>query len=207
MIHRLLILLLVLASVVAGQQPSAKPTYESLLERVKKSDKSVDFLELRMAYTETKSYSPYGGDRDSRNEMFAAINAKEYAKALEAATKIINSNYVDLNGHFGAFVAHRELGHTEQAIYHRYVFDGLLNSIRNSGDGKSREKAFVVISTDEEYVLLNYLGLRTTQQALLNDKGHSYDLMTALDPNTNQSVEYYFNIDKPFNWLGNSLKK
>jgi len=67
--------------------------------------------------------------------------------------------------------------------------------------------AFVVISTDEEYALFNYLGLRPTDQALIKDKGHSYDKMTALDPKTNQSVVYYFNIDKPFNWLDKSLKK
>jgi len=24
---------------------------------------------------------------------------------------------------------------------------------------------------------------------------------------TNESLAYYFNIDKPFNWLGNSLKQ
>jgi hypothetical protein len=30
--------------------------------------------------------------------------------------------------------------------------------------------------------------------------------MTAIDPQTNQSSTYFFNIDKPFNWLGNSLK-
>lgn len=207
MAHRLLILLLFSASLVAAQEPTTKPTYESLLERVKKSDKSVDFQEVRMAYTETKSYSPYGGDRESRNAMFAAIEAKEYAKVLESATKILKSNYMDLNGHFGAFVANNHLGHAEQAGYHLFVFDGLLNSIQNSGDGKTTETAFVVISTDEEYVLLNYLGLRTTQQALINDKGHSYDLMTALDPKTNQSVKYYFNIDKPFNHLGKSLTK
>lgn len=207
MIYRLLILLLFSASLVAGQQPSAKPTYETLLERVKKSDKTVDFQELRMAYTETKSYSPYGGDRESRNAMFAAIEAKEYAKVLEFATKILKSNYMDLNGQFGAFVANNHLGHAEQAAYHLFVFEGLLNSIQKSGDGKTMETAFIVISTDEEYVLLNYLGLRTTQQALINEKGHNYDLMTALDPKTNQSVQYYFNIDKPFGWLGKSLTK
>jgi len=32
------------------------------------------------------------------------------------------------------------------------------------------------------------------------------DMMTSVNPKTNQSVIYYFNIDKPFNWLGNSLK-
>jgi len=217
MIHRVLILLLLSAASIAGQQPvppsapsptpPAKPTYEALLERVKKNDQTVDFKELRLAYTETREYGPYGGDAASRRNMFAALKANEFDKALESASTILAGNYLDIMGHFGSFVAQRELGHADQATYHRFVFEGLLNSIKNSGDGKTTDTAFVVISTDEEYALFNYLGLRPTDQALIKEKGHSYDKMTALDPKTNQTVTYYFNIDKPFNWLDKSLKK
>jgi hypothetical protein len=31
-------------------------------------------------------------------------------------------------------------------------------------------------------------------------------LMKAVDSKTNATVSYYFNIDKPLNWLGKSLK-
>jgi hypothetical protein len=192
---------------VAGQKTQpAKNRYEDLLEKVKKSDQSVDFKELRLAYTETSSYSPYGGDRESFKQMFASLKANEFDKALASAEALLAKNYLDLNGHFGCFVAHRQLGHADKATYHKFVFEGLLDSIRKSGDGKTSDTAFVVISTDEEYVLFNFLGLRPTGQALINEKGHSYDKMTAVDPKTNETVVYYFNIDKPFNWLGNSLK-
>jgi hypothetical protein len=55
--------------------------------------------------------------------------------------------------------------------------------------------------------LLRLLGLRPTGQALINSGGHSYDKLTAVDPQTNDKYEFYFNIDKPFGWLGNSLKQ
>jgi hypothetical protein len=103
-------------------------------------------------------------------------------------------------------VAQRELGQADLAAYHKFVFEGLLNSIRNSGDGKTVDTAFIVISTDEEYALFNYLGLRPQSQSLIKEKDHNYDRMVALDPRTNETVVYYFNIDKPFNWLGKSLK-
>jgi len=51
------------------------------------------------------------------------------------------------------------------------------------------------------------LGLRPTGQALINKDHHKYDKMTITDPKTNETITYFFNIDKPFNWLGNSLKK
>jgi hypothetical protein len=186
---------------------TAKPTYAALLERATQSDATVDFKELRMAFTETPDYSPYGGDREARRNMFAALNAKEYEQALEPAGKILAKNYVDLNAHFVSYVANRELGRTERATFHKFMFDGLMKSITGHGDGKTPETAFVVISTDEEYVLFNFLGLRPAGQSLVNQDGHSYDRMAANDPKTNESLVYFFNIDKPFNWLSQSLKK
>jgi len=205
-IKSILVLLLLATTNLMAQEPVQKTTYDTLLERVKKSDQTVDFKELRMAYTDTTKYNPYGGDKGKRKTMFDALNAKQYDKALTDASTILDSNYLDLNAHFGAFVSNRELGNADKAAYHRFVFTGLVNSIKNSGDGKTPETAFVVISTDEEYVLFNFMGLRVQNQALIKEKGHDYDKMTALDPKTNETVVYYFNIDKPFGWLGKSLK-
>ena len=188
-------------------QKSPRPSYAALLERAKKSDATLDFKELRMAYTETSDYNPYGSDRDSRQKMFAAVKAREFNQALEFAEKLLAKNFVDMNGQFGAYLSNRELGHADKATFHKFMFDGLVKSITASGDGKTAETAFVVISTDEEYVLFNFLGLRPTGQSLVNQNGHSFDRMTALNPETNETVTYFFNIDKPFNWLGQSLKK
>jgi hypothetical protein len=190
----------------AKQDPVTKTTYATLLERVKKQAPGVNFTDLRMAYTETKEYSPYRGQSEARKKMFASLNAKDYAAALAASEKMLAANYLDLNGHFGASVSNRELGQADKADFHKYVFQGLLDSVNDSGDGKTMETAFVVITTDEEYVWFNVHGLRVESQALIKDKGHNYDKMIATDPKTNETVTFYFNIDKPFNWLGNSFK-
>ncbi|HEX5709266.1 MAG TPA: DUF4919 domain-containing protein [Pyrinomonadaceae bacterium] len=194
------------AQASAATPAASKSNYPALVERVRKGDRAVDFGELRMAYTETADYNPYGGGEE-RGQMFAALNERKFADALSVAEKVLQKNYVDLNAHFVSSVANRELGRGEQADFHRFIFTGLADSIRRSGDGKSTSTAFVVISTAEEYVVLNLMGLRPAGQALLHDGGHSYDRMRGVDPQTNQQVELYFNIDKPFGWLGNSLKK
>jgi Domain of unknown function (DUF4919) len=198
--------LLFLQVAVQAQKPAERLSYDTLLERVKQQDPAVNFQELRLAYTETKQYSPYGGDRETRKAMFAALNAKEYEKTLASSEKILTANYLDINAHFGAYVANRELGRPEKSDYHKNVFQKLLKSISDSGDGKTMETAFIVISTDEEYALFNFMGVRATAQALIEEKNHHYDKMTVMDPKSNQEITYYFNIDKPFNWLGNSLK-
>jgi hypothetical protein len=204
-----LVLLLLLAShaAVKAQEPAKKNSYEALLERVKKQDATVNFAEFRMAFTETSQYHPYAGDSADRKAMFAALNAKEYEKALAASTKILDENYVDMNGHFGALAAHRNLGHGKEFEFHRFVFSGLLDSLEKSGDGKSPKTAYVVISVDEEYVWFNVKGLRVEDQAKIDDQGHSYDRMTATNSQTGDKITVYFNIDKPFNWLANTLKE
>ena len=188
-------------------QNSPKRSFAALLERAKKSDATLDFKELRMAYTETPDYSPYGGDRETWKKMFAALNAREFDAAVESAEKILAKNYVEINAQFVAYVAHRESGRAEKATFHKFMFDGLVKSITGSGDGKTAETAYVVITTDEEYTLFNILGLRPAGQSLITQNGHSFDRMTATNPKTNETVVYFFNIDKPFNWLGQSLKK
>jgi hypothetical protein len=198
--------LLLLPAAGLAQKPPEKVSYDVLLERVKKQDPAVNFQELRLAYTETKQYSPYGGDRETRKAMFAALSGKQYDQALISSEKILAANYLDINAHFGAYVANRELGKTDKSDYHKNIFQKLLKSISESGDGKTMATAFVVISTDEEYAWFNFMGVRPTAQALIEEKSHHYDKMTVTDPKSEQNAVYYFNIDKPFNWLGNNLK-
>jgi hypothetical protein len=203
------VLLVCLGSIIAAPaveaQESKSSTYAGLLARVQKDDRTVDLDELRLAYTETKDYNPYGPDREARKAMFAALSARDYAQSLQQADKQLASNYLDINAHFAAAVSHRELQNRSKAEYHEYLFRGLLKSIAKSGDGKSTATAMVVISTDEEYALLNFLGLRVTNQALVNENGHHYDKMTAVDSKTNEASVYYFNVDKLFSWLGKKL--
>lgn len=192
----------------ARPQAAKGSSYGSLLERLKNGDRTVDFRKLRFAYTETEDYNPYGADRSKRRSMFMALNEKRFVRALEHAEAILSKNFVDLHAHYAAHAAHAGLGRAERAAFHRFVFDGLLKSITDSGDGKSIATAFVVISTDEEYALFNALGLRPVKQTLLEEKGHFYDQMTVIDPKQKDSaVNYYFQIDKPYNWLGQSIKK
>lgn len=58
------------------------------------------------------------------------------------------------------------VGRFEDSIRYRNQYYGLLASIVNSGDGKSPATAFKVISVDEEYALLNYMGADRKKQSL-----------------------------------------
>ena len=180
-------------------KPAEKTNYDVLLEKVKQKDPSVNFTELRHAFYESPNYNPYAPMLTYR-PMNAAIGQKNYEEALKIAESVLAKNFVEINAHFTALIAYQETGNAEKAQFHKFMVDGLLNSIKSTMDGKSPEKAFEVISINEEYGLIRSLGVRPIKQALLEDKGHSYDAITVVDPKTNQESTIYFNIDKPFKW-------
>jgi hypothetical protein len=102
---------------------------------------------------------------------------------------------------------YKKSGNSEKEKYHRYVTSGLIRSIMKSGDGIKPETAFLVITVNEEYVLLQVLGLKTESQATTRQDGHDYDKMSVKDPETGKKLVLYFCIDKPYQWLSRTMKK
>lgn len=191
--------------------PAAKPSttppseaqqkYEAMLEQAKKGEGSVDYKALRFAYFETPSYSPFAGMSVYR-ALWNVLNEENWAEAAKQAEAVLEKNYVDVNAHIVAFVAYRELGNEEKVRHHRRWANGLLDSIKAGGDGKSPETAWHVISVSEEYAVLRSMDLQAVGQSLVNDKGHAYDVLKTVDSQTNASAAFYFNVDKPFSAYG-----
>ena len=187
------------SSPVPASSPSGKGKYDVLLEKVKQKDPSVNFTELRLAFYESPNYNPYAPMLTYR-PMNAALAQKNFEEALKIADSVLAKNFVEINAHFTAQIANQELGNTERAQFHKFMFDGLLNSIKSNVDGKSVDTAYEVISINEEYGLIRSLGLRPIRQALVEDKGRRFDAITVVDPQTGKESVVYFNVDKPFNW-------
>jgi hypothetical protein len=183
-----------LASAHAAQDAKAKQKeFDDLLARVKASDESVDFARLRMAATELESYSAYGSS--GGKEMHAALNGGDFKKALDLAGGVLKDNYLDVDAHIVSMIAADKLGDAARSAHHRYVVKGIVDSIAKSGDGKTAETAFKVIAVSEEYALVRVMGLRPQAQALRHADGHSYDVLTVVDPESNTESEIFFNID------------
>jgi hypothetical protein len=189
----------------AGQNKAQESsTYETLVEKVKNGEKSVDFRQLRLAYADSPTSRP---DTDPQKKaMTAALNSKNYTDTLKNGDVVLASDFVDMDAHFAEYVAQRELNNTDQAEFHKYVLKGLLDSITHSGDGKSEKTAFQVIEVHEEYVILRFMGLMPSEQSLSHKDGHSYDVMNAVNPKTQEKVTLYFNIDIEEKHLKEALK-
>jgi len=115
--------------------------------------------------------------------------------AIKSADRVLAEGYVDRDAHFVGYIAHRELNHSDRAEFHKFVVQGLLDSITHSGDGKTFETACQVIAVHEEYVLLRLMGLMPSQRSMSTKNGHSHDVMEAVNPKSNEKVTLYLNID------------
>jgi hypothetical protein len=187
----------------AGAKPAASEAqkkYDAMLEKAKRGEGPVDYRALRFAYYETPGYSPLVGMLIYRS-LWTTVMQQNWAEATRQAESVLEKTYVDVNAHMVAAIAYREQGDEEKARLHRRWADGLLDSIKAGGDGKSADAAWHVISVSEEYAVLRSLGLRPAGQSLVNEKGHAYDVMKTVDPKSTEAT-YYFNIDKPFGAYG-----
>ena len=171
--------------------------YAKLLAILLAGNTDVDYGRLRLSYMDSPEYKQAKDTDKEDKTMGAELGAKNYADALKDANKVLASNYVNMDAHFVAYVANRELGAADKANFHQAVFHGLVDSIFKSGDGKSSEKAWVVITVHEEYVILRVLGYRPSGQSLQNKDGHAFDVMKVKKMDDGSEATFYFNADIP----------
>ena len=189
----------VAAPFAVSDQPSE---YATLLASLKAGNTSIDYTRLRLSYMDSPERKAAKDVSKSEEAMTDALKKKDYPAALKDAEAVLESNYVNIDAHYVALVANKEMGAMDKAEFHRTVFRGLINSIRNSGDGLSMETAWVVINVHEEYVLLRVLGFRPGEQSLMHKDGHSYDVMKVKNAEDGTEQTFYFNVDIPFKNYG-----
>lgn len=191
-----------------AQQPGEPSTYATLLAQLQAGEEAVDFRALRMAYTETDTYSPYSIDaKEQRQRMFEALfRDNDLDRTALIADSVLAMNYTDMDGHFALMVTHGEVGDSTRSAFHRTILQGLIDSIVGEADGRSPSMPWVVISTDEEYALLRVFGLENQEQSLVNCNGHRCDHLRTLDPETNEVIDIYFDIEIPWQHLASELQ-
>lgn len=176
-------------------------SYAELLAQAKSDAASVDFTALREAYAGSTQYNPYDREISALwSSMLTAYGKNDCAAALQDAGAILAKNYLFIDAHVLFVTCRAQVIEPAQVKQHDAMARGLLRSIMASGDGKSAETAFVVISVAEEYSLLGVTCLRPVRQHLLQKDGHKFDVLEAVDT-AGRATSVYFNIDRPAAWF------
>lgn len=192
----------------AGAPPIPMPTedFATLLSRATAQDTTLDFQALRIGYTTTTAYEPYGTrDSDREKSLVTAIEQDSFALALSWADSLLRDNPVTPNGHAAAAYAANALNDSNRAEHHRWMAIGLMESIRRSGEG-TEASPMIVIAVYEEYALARYMGLqRLDTQGLGECGGHPCDAVGFRNPRTERDTTLHFDVSIPVAHLERSF--
>jgi len=175
---------------------AADTDFENLVARVKTQEPDIDFTELRMAFARTSQYDPYGLQyRQLRDEMVSASDAGNFEDSLELANKYLTINYIFPEAHIVAIRAYDALDNPEKADFHRYVLNGLIESILASGDGATPQSAYKIVLIEEEYLILEVKGVKDPINR--EEFVEGCDAFDGIDPTSGQIITVYFNPSIP----------
>ena len=133
--------------------PAPTPTAD--VER--RWETSVDFAKLRTRYGERSDFDALCSRGRPLRETLDEIEERDWPTALALSESWLASCPVDMDAHYLAAVALTELGREEEARAHVDWYRGLVESVLATGDGHTPETAWVVISAQEEYSILQAL--------------------------------------------------
>ncbi len=176
-------------------EPESVDDYQMLVKRLQSGDLTVDFRKLRESFTQTKLFNPYDDDLgDTSTDMLKALDEKRFEDAISAADRLLDLNYTAILPHIISAICWNELGNSEKERFHGEIVKGLVRSITDSGDG-SEARPYRIIRIQEEYDLLNVMGLELESQALITSGSSMLDQMTVIDSTTKDKKQIYFNVD------------
>ena len=172
------------------------PSYADLVAQAESGDPATDFTALRQAYAVSEGYDGYGaGVEEPFHDMWMAFKAKDCAKAIAKSDEILKDDYTQSTVHFIRRDCFKQMGDQARADREESIARGLIHSLLSSGDGKSAATAYVVVTMEEERLVLSYLELNEERQALVNEGGHNYDLIEGKNEKTGEAGSAYFNVD------------
>lgn len=175
-------------------------SFQDLLANAQQHPDIADYHTLRMAYARSPEYAPYVHDLEGVERLRDALQCGDHEAALAAVGRLLAFNYLDIEAHMAADYIYTVQEDAERSAFHRMFARGLIDAIYHTGDGRSPETAFIVLSVTEEYLLLRLLGLTPGGQRLVVQDGHELDVFDVRDPNGHEQ-QVYFNIDLPRRWL------
>ncbi len=147
------------------------------------------FTKLRMAYGARDDYYDLCEKERPSREISAALDDQDFDSALAISEQWLKQCPIDVDVQYLRAITLKRLERYKEASHHYYWHYGLLQSIFSSGDGKTTQTAYEVISIGEEYVILRELRVRLVEQALTADLR---DSMTVEDEHGSEFTIYFY---------------
>ena len=192
------------------QDVHSKFYYPELVKRLLEKDSALNEVEYTHLYYGSvfqKEYQPYGMSI-LKKRFIEEYNSKEYKKAVETAEHALTETPVDLEILLKLSICYLELGSQNEKRAYAKIYFSFLDVIYQSGNGADINSAYVVVSVNDEYSILEDLSLTAVKQQLIGDcdvlsfRRRDQDRIKG----AKKIKELYFNVKKPLMSLSNSYK-
>lgn len=192
-----LLVLLLPVAVLAGA--ASDGTYDMLVAQLKSGNTAIDYQALRYARAELPGYNPYEALADpDKGDLIRAMAGNDLARVSTLANQIIARDYTDIDAHAALAAVLERRGQRPQAAAELAIANGLLASIRESGDGMTAETAYVVIGVAEEYSFLGAVGVQVARQSLVQSARGPVDALEVVNPQNGERRTVYFDVSRLF---------
>jgi hypothetical protein len=182
-----------------AQRKQAQATYDELTARAAAGDKSVDFTALRTAYPFTRQWDAFGGTISPLMEQAnATAKGKDCATALEKIDEVLKIDYTVIEAHR----VRSDCLKGDAARIESRIADGLMESLKRGGKGKTEDTAYPVMSLHEERDLLRekHIVLKTRDTEVRGGNGRFYDVVHGISLWNGVSVQdVYFDVTTEVN--------
>lgn len=177
--------------------PKSKLYYPNLLKRYHANDGSLtneEYKHLYYGWTMQPGYDPYKGNdkADALNEMLLYAR---FPEIVATGKKLLQTDPFNMDVIYLVHMAYGELNNQVESKKWLVKFDGLMQVIKASGNGRSPETAVVLAAPRDEYMFLTVVGLR--QDGPVQTIDNRYHLVKLKSPNKLNLTQVYFNIEKP----------
>jgi hypothetical protein len=190
---------------LVAQRKQFQATYDDLSARAAAGEKTVDFTVLRFAYPFTQQWDAFSRTSAPLMEQAsAAAKGKDCDTALEKLDEVLKIDYTII-------VAHRVRSTClkgDAARIESRIADGLMDSLKDGGNGKSEKTAYPVMTLHEERDILGekHIVLKTRDVEVRGSNGRYYDVVHGISLWNGISVkEVYFDVTTEVNGRNSSL--
>jgi tetratricopeptide (TPR) repeat protein len=183
--------------------PKSKNHYPLLLEKFKNNPDSISNIEsymLILGHTQQKNYKPYNYE-DEQNIQKLTYEDK-IDEAILIGEKLLKEDAINLLVLREMLYCYKKQNNKDKATEYEKRIIKIFEGILASGNG-SCEQPFIIISVQEEYLFVNYIGYYSTKNVTQTncDKQMS-DKMKVLRKSDEKEDYIHFNIGVIFKSIG-----
>ncbi|MGE0433427.1 MAG: DUF4919 domain-containing protein [Planctomycetota bacterium] len=136
-----------------------------------------NFMALRRMLIKHESYRPYSNPLAPLQQ---AADSEDWEGLLQAVPSAMPGMLLSARLHMLASIAHEKLGHEEDAMMEKMLYQRCLEGIRLTGQG-TEEQPWLVLRVSDEYDVLFATGRTLERQSLVSSGERKLDHLVCTD--------------------------